>query len=492
MRKLWIAFGLLLLLVVHPISNVAASIQRFPDVPSTKHFAEAVNELAKRRVIGGYPDGMFKPSNPITRGQAAAIIVKMIRLETTNVKEPKFTDVTKANGYYQAIAALAEKGVINGYGDGRFGPNDSITRAQMASILVKAFDLPLYRDPDYGFKDVVHKNSHRDGIYSLYQLGLTTGTSPTTFSPNASITRGQAAKLLKAAEDVKPGIVTLYAKDYQWKRFADVSKATSDIVDIVPGSEMPSQPNLMTKIHLVPKKEGTATLHFSTFADASRPEHKNYRKYYVHVKKVDDEWNISLEETDDIYSTPVQLWLDDARTETNEALTRAKSITLSTAEGKLVNDHVEFKPCTNTTLQYCSTISIDQPGTFIATVRYMDDKEVRYWLTSTEQLDKFYYFVHVTPIKTSEVVKVWEGAQLGQHVLPKGSEQIATVTRDKGTNTFRITPKKAGEFFIDFPESKVAPGSHRIYYGITVRVSTLGPYLHVSAIVSEEDDMVFD
>lgn len=491
MKNFLTVCAMFLLACSMPVASIAASTQSFPDVPASKHFAEAVNELAARNIIGGYPDGTFKPGNSITRGQAAAIIVKLTKLESANVKDPKFKDVTTANGYYKAIAILAEKGVINGYGDGRFGPNDFITRAQMASIIIKAFELPLYRDPDYGFKDVVHKNGHRDGIYSLYQLGLTTGTSPTTYSPNASITRGQAAKILKASEEVKTGILTLHAKDYKWKRFNSVSKTNSDVFDIVADSEIPSQFNLMTKVHIVPKKEGTGTLSFSGKAQTDSAD-ENYRKYYVHVKQVSGEWDISLEESTDIYPTPVQLWRQYEQRENNEAFIDAKSITLATKDGKPVDDRVAFERCENQKLQYCHVIELNQAGDFIATVTYTDGVEMRYYISSIEVKDEFYYYTHVTPIKPDEVVEIWDGALLGKHVLPKGSEQIATVTRDPGTNVFRITPKKAGEFFIDFPNSKVAPGSHRIYYGITVRVSKLGPYLHVYAASSEEDDMIFN
>lgn len=490
-HKLFSVCGAMLLACSMSVTSMAANTQVFPDVPPSKHFAEAVNELAARNVIGGYPDGTFRPGASITRGQAAAIIVKMTKLDTSKVKDPKFKDVSTANGSFEAIAVLAEKGVINGYGDGRFGPNDSITRAQMASIIIKAFELPLYRDPDYGFKDVVHKNGHRDGIYSLYQLGLTTGTSPETYSPNAPITRGQAAKLLKASEEVKTGILTLHAKDYKWKRFNDVSKTNSDVFDIVADSEMPSQVNLQTKIHIVPKKEGTGTLTFSGAAQENSSD-KNYRKMYVHVTEVNGEWSISLEETDEIFSTPVQLWKQYEQREQNEAFIGASSIALATVDGKMINENVDFTRCDNMKLQYCNVIQLDQAGEFIATVTYTDGEEIRYHILSSEQDDKFHYQTYITQIKPDEVVTIWEGALLGKHVLPKGSEQIATVTRDPGSNVFRITPKTPGEFFIDFPDSKVAPGSHRIYYGITVKVSQLGPYLHVSAMSSEEDDMVFD
>ena len=156
-KKLIMVLGALLLACGLPLSGTfAASTERFSDVPSSKHFAEAVYDLAERNIIGGYPDGTFKPGNSITRGQAAAIIAKMIKLDTSKVKDPGFKDVPKANGYYKAIAAMAEKSIISGYGDGRYGPNDPITRGQMASILVKAFDLPRYDFTSYKspFEDV--------------------------------------------------------------------------------------------------------------------------------------------------------------------------------------------------------------------------------------------------------------------------------------------------------------------------------------------------
>lgn len=109
-KKLLMIIGALLLLCSLPLSGTfATSTKQFSDVPPSKHFAEAVYDLAERNIIGGYPDGTFKPGNSITRGQAAAIIAKLIKLDTSKLKDPGFKDVPKANGYYKAIAAMAEK-----------------------------------------------------------------------------------------------------------------------------------------------------------------------------------------------------------------------------------------------------------------------------------------------------------------------------------------------------------------------------------------------
>ena len=185
--------------------GVAANTKQFSDV-STQYFAEAVYDLADRNIIGGYPDGTFKPGNTITRGQAAAILVKMLELDTSNVKNPGFKDVTINNGYYKAIATLAQNGIIAGYSDGRYGPNDPIKRGQMASILVKAFDLPRSTNVQNPFKDVeiyYSLPSHGENILVLYKLGIVGGTSKDKFSPNAYVTRGQAATMLQKTEQAK-------------------------------------------------------------------------------------------------------------------------------------------------------------------------------------------------------------------------------------------------------------------------------------------------
>ena len=184
-KRLWGIFGALLLASSLAAPSFAASAKEFSDVPQTKHYAEAVYDLAERHIIGGYPDGTFSRGIQSQGDRQQLSSRKMIDLDTTNVKNPGFKDVSTANGYYKAIAAMANKGIISGYGDGRFGPNDPIKRGQMASILVKAFDLPREYVYNHPFKDIGNSQSHVDNILAIYALGITSGTTPTTYSPNA-------------------------------------------------------------------------------------------------------------------------------------------------------------------------------------------------------------------------------------------------------------------------------------------------------------------
>lgn len=127
--------------VVDAGDGQGASSHYFPDVPATAPYAEAVNALHEYGIINGDNKGNFNPNSFVTRAEAAAIICRLLGIEE-NAKQASttsFTDVPTnhwANGY---VAKAAEQGIINGYGDGKFGPSDSVTYAQMIKMLVCAW-----------------------------------------------------------------------------------------------------------------------------------------------------------------------------------------------------------------------------------------------------------------------------------------------------------------------------------------------------------------
>ncbi|KAA0944286.1 S-layer homology domain-containing protein [Sporosarcina sp. ANT_H38] len=490
-KKLLTVVGVLLLTCSLTLSSTsAASTERFSDVPLSKHFAESVYDLAERNIIGGYPDGTFRPSNTITRGQAAAIIAKMIKLDTSKVKDPGFKDVPKANGYYKAIAALVEKGIISGYGDGRYGPNDTITRGQMASILVKAFDLPRYDFNSYKspFEDVKRGTGHDRSILIIYRLGITTGTSPDRFSPNQSVTRGQAAKMLRTTEEAKLPIVTVRASDYKWEQFKmyDSNHEDSGLFNAVVGSNKPNS-STSDKIHLVPLQEGTGTFSVA-LVYSGNPDKKYYRKYYVHIKEVDGNLKLTLEETDDFLTTPAVLDVRDKE--------QVLNVSLSTMDGKKLSDNAEFRKCLSFSRSDCRDadqtdaegnynnirIAIDKPGQYIATVRFVGGEEVRYGIEAVSSAPSFYYGIRTLEEKPTASVDLGADYNIGKHVIPKDAEQIAVITRDAGSNMFHAAGKKRGSFDIRLPDHNKTD-----LINIGVRVHELGPIIHVE--IYESIDM---
>ncbi|MDG0875706.1 S-layer homology domain-containing protein [Paenibacillus thiaminolyticus] len=103
------------------------------------HWAEkSILALVQRGAITGYQDNTFKPKNKITRAEFATILVKALELKDTDGKVFKDTEKHWAK---DNIAIASAHGIVNGYDSTTFGPNDPITREQMAVMVVKAFDL---------------------------------------------------------------------------------------------------------------------------------------------------------------------------------------------------------------------------------------------------------------------------------------------------------------------------------------------------------------
>lgn len=162
------------------------------------HWAkDYIQKAADTGIMNGYTDGTFRPESSVTRAQAAAILVRSLGL-TTEEKAP-FTDITNYDAATQSeIAAAYVHGLIKGTG-GKFKPGQPVTRAQLALMIHRAyeqqFNQPYIAKGDVPFADVASYNAEtKRAITMLYELGIVTGDGE-KFLPEAVTTRGQAAKI---------------------------------------------------------------------------------------------------------------------------------------------------------------------------------------------------------------------------------------------------------------------------------------------------------
>lgn len=146
-----------------------AEAKEFKDVSKDADYYQTVQKLSEFNVISGYNDGTFKPSNLLTRGQAATMIARILEVDIKDVKDPGYSDVPKASSHYPAIAKLTEMGILEK--SSKFNPNRQITRAEMAGILVKAFDLES--DTPESYQDVKAGNTYSEEIGILGGLSIT-------------------------------------------------------------------------------------------------------------------------------------------------------------------------------------------------------------------------------------------------------------------------------------------------------------------------------
>ena len=190
--------------------EVQAQAPTFSDVKNipSHHFYEAVTSLASRGIIKGYEDGTFKPNQVISREHAAKIMALALDLDVKNVTDPEFKDVNEENPYYIYIAALVKEGVIKGFEDKTFKPKETLTRAQMSQMIVLGFGFDEVKlAADLPFTDVNNKQWSANYIQTLYSNEITTGATATTFEPKKLVTRGQMASFIFRSENKIGGIV---------------------------------------------------------------------------------------------------------------------------------------------------------------------------------------------------------------------------------------------------------------------------------------------
>ena len=177
-------------------------VQQQPEVLKdiSGHWAEGnINELVSLGAIAGYPDGSFRPDNSITRAEFATVLAKVFKLAPQNGKV--FTD-TAAHWARDYIATVAANGIVNGYDDTTFGPDDLITREQMAVMVVKAAGLATAAG-ETSFADSGSISVWAgESVAAAVENGIMSGYPDNTVRPVGNATRAEAATVIVKALDL--------------------------------------------------------------------------------------------------------------------------------------------------------------------------------------------------------------------------------------------------------------------------------------------------
>lgn len=179
-------------------SPSTAPTPSFSDIPSTHTFVPHITWLAERGITSGFDDGTFKANQSITRGQLAVFLYKLAGEPAyTPPATSPFPDVPTTNSFYKHISWLESRGVISGFGDGTFRPQSPVTRGQFAVMLYKTDGSPDHTPPSSpAFTDLPPSHSFSKHISWLSERELVNGFNDGTFRSNASLTRGQIAVIL--------------------------------------------------------------------------------------------------------------------------------------------------------------------------------------------------------------------------------------------------------------------------------------------------------
>ncbi|PFR19558.1 S-layer homology domain-containing protein [Bacillus cereus] len=167
---------------------------KFNDVPANHWSTKAIYDLVNRKIVAGYGNNVFGFGDNITRGQVARMIYAYVKPADVDAsfKNP-FTDI-KGHMFEKEILALAKEGLVAGYGEGKYGPDDILTREQMAQVLTNAFKFKATKSTS--FTDVDKNSWAYNAINALWENGVTAGTGSNKYSPQMHVTREQYSQFL--------------------------------------------------------------------------------------------------------------------------------------------------------------------------------------------------------------------------------------------------------------------------------------------------------
>lgn len=194
---------------INSLTNSAYSIVWHPitfgDVEN--HWAkEAVNDMGSRMVIEGMGSGSFLPDQDISRAEFAAIIVRGLGLKLDNGQAP-FTDVNVTDWYNSAVHTASAYGLISGFEDGTFRPNDKITREEAMVIIANAMSLTGLKEKlpadaagsilqSYADEEFI-SGWARSSVADSIQAGIVSGRSGSGLEPVANMTRAEVAAIVQ-------------------------------------------------------------------------------------------------------------------------------------------------------------------------------------------------------------------------------------------------------------------------------------------------------
>ncbi len=190
------------------LTTEPAHVTEKPDeeIPGHIIYKDAVNHwasdyidmLSSKGIINGYPDGTIKPDGKISRAETAKILVLTLGLDTQSSRADAYTDFAGIPLWARPyIGALFERGIVKGYDDGSFRPNNEITRAEFVTMALRAYNIEPSLDKKDKFVDSYAIPSWASGyVKAAAELGILDGNPDGTFKPQDGIRRAEAFKII--------------------------------------------------------------------------------------------------------------------------------------------------------------------------------------------------------------------------------------------------------------------------------------------------------
>ncbi|MGI5940490.1 MAG: Ig-like domain-containing protein [Thermoleophilia bacterium] len=209
--------AILALILVLGFSGTALADQTWPDLPDTVTAKYGITDNQVAAISDGYPNGLWKPYQSITREQFTKMAVEAFNIHLKDPDVPSFSDVPKNSIYYKYIEGAKAAGIINGTTTTTFAPKNTITRVQALAIIARyvsdanGYDLAtMYTDDEidyllsyFGDKGAIAPELKNEVAFA-YDFGITLGDAYGNLAPATLLTRIQAAAMLIRATEIAP------------------------------------------------------------------------------------------------------------------------------------------------------------------------------------------------------------------------------------------------------------------------------------------------
>lgn len=167
----------------------------FVDVPASAYYADAVKWAVEKGITTGTSATTFSPEASCTRAQMVTFLWRAAGSPAPKATTTAFTDLDKSAYYYDAVLWAVEQGITTGTSSTTFSPNATVTRGQTVTFLYRFAGQPAVSGSS-SFTDVNSSDYYAAAVQWAKEQGITSGTSDTTFSPTNDCTRGQIVTFL--------------------------------------------------------------------------------------------------------------------------------------------------------------------------------------------------------------------------------------------------------------------------------------------------------
>lgn len=175
---------------------------RFTDVPTNFWAYESITKMTKEGFMSGYRNGTFKPNDPLSREEAAALFSNMLGDTPSIMLASSFSDITSDRWSSLAIESVARANIISGYGDSTYRPEQYMSRQEFAVVADKFLHYQGYRTEDPTALDAIHFSDQKfiapwaqSSVRELATFGFINYSTTGLFNPEKYITRAEAAEI---------------------------------------------------------------------------------------------------------------------------------------------------------------------------------------------------------------------------------------------------------------------------------------------------------